>query len=229
VDPSGGTAAVRADPAMGHDAAMGEATVRAMRESDLDGALDMFAAVAAEVLWLGTEPGFDRERRREAWLAGLSDPRSRSVVVEAGGRLLGNGSVTVARYGVAEVGMALAADARGRGLGARLLDVLVEAAAGLGAHKVGLQVWPHNERAIRLYLSRGFLVEGRLRSHYRRSSGQAWDSIVMGLVLPASPAAPPASGPGDGGAEGSGSHWSGLAGSGLADAPSLPEWLDLRA
>ena len=79
--------------------------------------------------------------------------------------------------------MNLAADWRGRGVGGLLLDALIEAARGMGAHKAELQVWPHNEPALRLYLSRGFAVEGRIRAHYRRASGQVWDAILMGLGL----------------------------------------------
>ena len=44
-------------------------------------------------------------------------------------------------------------------------------------------MWPHNDAALGLYLSRGFVVEGRLRAHYRRANGQVWDAIVMGLIL----------------------------------------------
>jgi len=181
------------------------AIIRRMRAADVADALDIFAAVAAEGIWLGTEAGFDRHRRRETWLEGLADPTMRTLVVEdAGtGRLLGHGTMHLARYGVAEVGMSLAAQARGRGLGGQLLDALVDAARELDAHKVELQVWPHNEPALRLYLSRGFVVEGRIRAHYRRVSGQVWDAILMGLVLDSDLA--------------DGAH-----GSVLPDAPCLP-------
>ena len=187
---------------------MTDAIIRPMQASDVDSVLDMFAAVAAEGRWLGTEAGFDRDRRRTRWLAGLDDPDQRSLVVVGGDdRIVGNGSVHRERYGVAELGMALAAEVRDRGVGGRLLDALIEQARDLGAHKVDLQVWPHNEAALRLYLSRGFIVEGRLRAHYRRSSGQFWDAIVMGLVLDPEGTA---------------------RGSGLPDAPCLPDSLDLR-
>jgi RimJ/RimL family protein N-acetyltransferase len=179
-----------------------------MRPEDIEAALDVFAGIAAEGVWLGTEAGFDRASRRESWLAGLADDAVRTLaVVDGTGRVLGHGSIHRARYGVAELGMALARDARGKGLGGLLLDGLLDAARELGAHKVDLQVWPHNEPAIGLYLSRGFVVEGRLRAHYRRSSGQVWDAIVMGLVLDPGAAAN---------------------GSGLPDAPALPGSLDLR-
>jgi putative acetyltransferase len=186
-----------------------DVTVRPMRAGDVDEALDVFAAVAAEGRWVGTEAGFDRDTRRARWLDSLADPLTAQVVVAdaASGRILGHGAVHVERYGVAELGMALAADARGRGLGGLLLDALVEAATALGAHKVDLQVWPHNEAAIRLYQSRGFEVEGRLRAHYRRASGQRWDAILMGLPLAPDPD---------------------RSGSGLPDAPVLPVTLDLR-
>lgn len=184
---------------------MAGAIIRGMRAADVAEALDLFAAVAAEGIWLGTEAGFDRHHRRQIWLEGLSDPAVRTLVVEDGAteQLLGQGTVHLARYGVAELGMNLAAGARGRGLGGLLLDGLIEAAREMGAHKAELQVWPHNEPALRLYLSRGFVVEGRIRAHYRRASGQVWDAILMGLALDPDLA--------------DGSH-----GSGLPDAPCLP-------
>lgn len=185
---------------------MPQARIRALRAADVAEALEMFAQVAAEGIWLGTQAGFDRHMRRQAWLDGLADPAVRSLVVEEVGptRLVGQGTVRVAGYGVAELGMSLAADARGRGLGGALLDELMVGAGELGAHKVALQVWPHNEPAIRLYLSRGFVVEGRIRSHYRRASGQVWDAILMGRLLDVVPA--------------NSTH-----GSGRPDAPCLPE------
>jgi putative acetyltransferase len=179
--------------------------VRGMRAADVPEALDLLEAVAGEGIWLGTEPGFDRHRRGQNWLEGLADPMVRTLVLAdpATQRLVGQGSVHVARYGVAELGMNLAADSRGRGWGGQLLDALLEAARDLGAHKAELQVWPHNERAIRLYLSRGFVVEGRVLSHYRRASGQVWDAILMGVALDPDLT--------------DGTH-----GSGLPDAPCLP-------
>jgi RimJ/RimL family protein N-acetyltransferase len=155
-----------------------------MRCSDLDAALEMFGEVTAEGLWLGTEDGFDVEKRRARWSADLDDPaRGSFVAVTDDGRVVGNANLVVAPYGVADIRMAVAGGWRGRGLGGRLLGELVAAALHLGAHKVALQVWPHNTRAIALYRSRGFVEEGRLRRHYRRRNGELWDAVLMGLVL----------------------------------------------
>ena len=164
---------------------MADPILRDMGPGDITEALEVFASVAEEGLWLGTQPGFDKKAREASWQAGLNDPASRTLLVvdPDTGRILGNGFVRTLRYGVAEVGMALAVQARGRGLGGLLLDALIDIARDAGAHKVDLQVWPHNAAALGLYLSRGFVVEGRLRAHYRRANGQVWDAIVMGLFL----------------------------------------------
>ncbi len=44
-------------------------------------------------------------------------------------------------------------------------------------------MFPHNDAAIALYLKCGFVEEGRLAEHIRRSSGEFWDLIEMGLLL----------------------------------------------
>lgn len=189
-----------------------DAVIRPMTTADVDEALDVHTAISAERVWLGTEPGFDRAARRERWLANVADPSVRGLVVQDvdSGRLLGHGTVYREPYRVAELGMGLAAAARGRGLGGRLLDGLIESARTLGAHKVELQVWPHNEPAIRLYLSRGFTIEGRLRSHYPRQTGEVWDAIVMGLLLDPELV-------------------EGRRASGLADSPLLPGQIDISS
>jgi RimJ/RimL family protein N-acetyltransferase len=47
-----------------------------------------------------------------------------------------------------------------------------------------LSVFPHNEAAIALYRKFGFREEGRRVEHIRRASGELWDLIDMGLLLP---------------------------------------------
>ncbi|MGH9058844.1 MAG: GNAT family N-acetyltransferase, partial [Acidimicrobiales bacterium] len=86
-------------------------------------------------------------------------------------------------YGVVDVGMALRDGYRGRGLGTALLAGGVEWSAASGAHKMALEVWPHNTAGLALYTRAGFVEEGRLRRHYRRRNGELWDAILMGLLL----------------------------------------------
>jgi RimJ/RimL family protein N-acetyltransferase len=98
-------------------------------------------------------------------------------------RLVGELGIEVQSYGVADFGMMVAADERGKGIGTALLTTAIDWARGAGAHKIALQVWPENQAAISLYKKFGFEEEGLLRRHYRRRSGEQWDAVVMGLLL----------------------------------------------
>jgi RimJ/RimL family protein N-acetyltransferase len=158
-------------------------TVRDATPADVDALVDMLAAVAAEGRWIGTEAPLDRQRRRERMVREVEGEDVIVLVAEAGGTPVGQLGLQLTRYGVADLGMLVAAGWRGRGVGAALLGEAVERARKAGAHKLALQVWPHNAAAIALYERFGFQREGYLRRHYRRRSGELWDAIVMGLPL----------------------------------------------
>ena len=85
--------------------------------------------------------------------------------------------------GIAHIGMAVLGDHRGVGLGRHLLDGAIQWSVAQRCHKVTLEVWPHNDRAHRLYRSAGFEDEAYFKRHYRRRSGALWDAVGMGLVL----------------------------------------------
>ncbi|MFP5320091.1 MAG: N-acetyltransferase family protein [Acidimicrobiia bacterium] len=157
--------------------------VRASTVGDVDACVDLFARVVDEGRWLGTEPPLDRLERRERFLAALAGDHAALLVAEEGEQVVGMLTLSVAGYGVADIGMCVDAEWRGRGVGGALVGEAVATARGLGAHKVALQVWPHNQAALRLYRRHGFVEEGRLRRHYRRRNGELWDAVVMGLVL----------------------------------------------
>jgi RimJ/RimL family protein N-acetyltransferase len=158
--------------------------VRPATDADLDAVVDIRWQVAAEDRWIGTEVPFDRAAARQL-SAELVDAGSAGtlLVADTGERVVGYLFLKVASYGVAELGMALLDGSRGKGLGVALLDAGVTWARSAGAHKVNLEVWPHNERAVALYRRAGFVIEGRRRAHYRRRSGERWDALIMGLLL----------------------------------------------
>ena len=163
---------------------MTEVLVRRARPEDVDAIVDLFVAVVDEERWLGTEPPVDRAAQRERFLEHIdgSAPGA-SVVAVAGEEIVGHARVDLAPYNVAGLGMMVDARWRGRGVGGALVEAIVEAARELGAHKVALQVWPHNEAGLRLYRRHGFVEEGVLRRHYPRRNGELWDAVIMGLVL----------------------------------------------
>jgi RimJ/RimL family protein N-acetyltransferase len=180
------SAAPRRDPAAARPPGgpgPAEATVRPAREADLDALVELYAAVAEEGRWIGAEAPVDRERRRQRFAEQLHSDSTVMLVADAGGQLVGQLGLHVAGYGVADLGMLVAQGWRRRGVGSALLTAGIDRARQAGAHKISLQVWPHNRAAIALYERFGFQREGRLRRHYRRRSGELWDAIVMGLPL----------------------------------------------
>ena len=161
--------------------------VRRAEERDLDAMLDLYEAVAAEGRYIGGEAPVDREARRLRWLEHFADPDHVSFVAEVDGRIVGQGALSGS--GVAELGMLVASDWRGHGVGSALMQACLDWARRAGAHKISLQVWPHNDAARNLYRKFGFEEEGYLRRHWRRRNGELWDSVIMGLLIPENEAA----------------------------------------
>ncbi|HYP23504.1 MAG TPA: GNAT family N-acetyltransferase [Actinomycetota bacterium] len=156
--------------------------VRRAVPDDLVELLDMYETVAAERIHIGGEAPVDRERRRTAWLDTM-DPETpgTSLVATVDGEIAGQLGLTGA--GRMQLGMWVAQEWRGKGVGSALVRAALEHARANGAYKVSLEVWPHNAAAIALYEKFGFEREGYLRKHWRRRNGELWDSVVMGLVL----------------------------------------------
>ena len=161
--------------------------VRVAEPHDLDLIVDLVWDVAAEGQWIGAEVPFDREARRDNYIGLLARPESTMFVADAsdsgGPPVVGEIVVSIAPYGVADIAMMVAKDWRGRGVGRALLVSAIAWAREAGAHKVFLEVWPHNTAAIALYRRVGFVEEGRKRRHYRRRNGELWDAVLMGMEL----------------------------------------------
>ncbi len=81
--------------------------------------------------------------------------------------------------GVLSLGMAILSRARGHGGGRALLGVVQDHARLCGAHKISLEVWTDNARAIAVYAAAGFEVEGLRRDHYRRRDGRLRSTLLM--------------------------------------------------
>jgi RimJ/RimL family protein N-acetyltransferase len=157
--------------------------IREATLADVDALVAILVDVAGEGRWIGTEAPVDVEGRRERMVREVEGDDTIVLVAEAGGEPVGQLGLHLARYGVADLGMVVAPNWRGRGVGTALMAEAVERARAAGAHKIALQVWPHNAAAIALYERFGFQREGYLTRHYRRRSGELWDAVIMGLRL----------------------------------------------
>jgi RimJ/RimL family protein N-acetyltransferase len=153
--------------------------VRPARVEDARGIAELFAEVAEERDGIATEPPVDVEARTQQFAESVDG----TVVAVAADEIVGSLHLWPSRFGFGELGMAVAQPWRGRGVGSALLAAAIEKARAAGLHKLSLDVFPHNEAAIALYGKFGFVEEGRRVQHYRRASGELWDSIVMGLLL----------------------------------------------
>jgi RimJ/RimL family protein N-acetyltransferase len=151
--------------------------IRTARDDDRVPLAVLFAAVAEERDGIATEPPIDIEARAASWtLEG-------TFVAVAAGEIVGSLHLQPSRHGFGELGMAVARNWRGRGVGSALLASAIEWARERGLHKLSLAVFAHNAAGIALYRKFGFVEEGRRVKHYRRSSGELWDTLEMGLLL----------------------------------------------
>lgn len=151
--------------------------IRPAEESDRRPLAQLLAAVAEERDGIATEPPIDVEDRAASWRV------DGTLVAVAGDEIVGHLNVWPSPFGYGELGMLVARDWRGRGVGTALVAAAIEWGRENGLHKLTLGVFPHNEAAIRLYRKFGFVEEGRRVKQIRRANGDLWDLIEMGLLL----------------------------------------------
>jgi putative acetyltransferase len=151
--------------------------IRPAHDDDRLSMARVFAAVAEERDGIATEPPVDIAARAAHWTL------DGTTVAVAGADVIGSVHLEPNRHGFGEIGMAVAREWRGRGVGSALLGAAIEDARGRGLHKVTLSVFPHNAAAIALYRKYGFVEEGRRVKQIRRANGELWDVVDMGLLL----------------------------------------------
>jgi RimJ/RimL family protein N-acetyltransferase len=154
-------------------------TVRPAAVGDARAMAELFAAVAQERTGIATEPPVDVDERTAQFAASIAS----SIVAVADDQIIGMIHVEVSRHGFGEFGMLVDREWRGYGVGSALLQAAIDWARDQALHKLCLEVFAHNTAAIALYRKCGFVEEGHRVKHYRRSSGELWDSIIMGLPL----------------------------------------------
>jgi RimJ/RimL family protein N-acetyltransferase len=158
---------------------MAQFTVKPASAADARAMAELFAAVAEERTGIASEPPVDVEERTARFAASIDG----SIVAVADGQVVGLIHVAATRYGVGEIAMLVDREWRGRGVGSALIQAAIGWARGQALHKLSLEVFAHNAAAIALYRKSGFVEEGHRVRHYRRASGELWDSIIMGLPL----------------------------------------------
>ena len=157
-------------------------TIRALGSEDLATWQSLFASVADEALWIGAEPPV---ADRTEWVAEtfLGRDDNAMLLAEIDRQPVGWISVEVDERGVAEIGMGIIAGFRSQGIGTALTQAAINWARLARCPKMMLRVFPHNERAIGLYLKMGFVEAETRIGIWPRRNGDMWDVIFMELDL----------------------------------------------
>lgn len=123
----------------------------------------------------------------DRWCETISDRDGRiDLAVTAGGSDEYLGVIVLSEIdelrGSAVLRLSMRPGSRGRGYGGEAIGLVLGLAFdGLGLHRIGCDVLSINSRALGVYKSLGFAVEGRLRDAYRDGDGYC-DAIVLGVL-----------------------------------------------
>lgn len=143
-------------------------------------------AVARERRWIGLTEGPPVEASRAFVEHVVQGGGVHLVAVDASGAVVG--WCDVERHGregfrhAGRLGIGIVAEARGRGLGRRLMTEAIDAARRNGMERIELEVFASNTRAVALYESLGFAREG-LKRRARKLDGAYDDDLLMALVF----------------------------------------------
>jgi phosphinothricin acetyltransferase len=160
-------------------------TLRPARPSDAEAVCLIYnQGIEDRVATLEIEPRTPDERRE--WMA-ARDPRHPVIVAESGGVLVGWGSLNVfnprpAYRHVADLSVYVERAWRGKGVGHRLLERLIELAREIGYHKMVLATFPTNTGGVRLYERLGF---SRVGVYHEQGilDGRWVDVLIMEKLL----------------------------------------------
>jgi phosphinothricin acetyltransferase len=122
------------------------------------------------------------ERSAEDVLAWMGDPRHPLLVAEADGRVVGWVRASTYRprecyAGIAEFSVYVAREARGRGVGDRLMSAFLPECERAGLWKVVARIFPENVASRRLCARHGFREVGVYRRHGKLDG--AWRDVVI--------------------------------------------------
>jgi len=164
---------------------MSEIQIRPAKPADAGAIADIYnQGIEDRIATLETNLRTPDERRQ--WLAARS-PRHPVIVAEAGGQVVGWGSLNVfnsrkAYDSVADFSVYVERGWRGKGVGNRLLTRLIELGRELGYHKLVLSAFPWNTGGMALYQKLGFRTVGTYKEQ-GKLDGKWVDTIIMEKLL----------------------------------------------
>lgn len=158
--------------------------VRPARARDAKGWIELLNVISNEDRYILLENvTMTRREMARAFRFTSWAPDAAALVALSGDRVVGQLTLTrnrsIYRH-MAELGMSVHADFRGKGVGIELMEGAKDWARAFGVEKLCLNVVPDNARAIRFYEKVGFEAEGMRAGHAKLSYGYE-DLLEMGL------------------------------------------------
>ncbi|MGL5439392.1 MAG: GNAT family N-acetyltransferase [Filifactoraceae bacterium] len=160
--------------------------IRPTRPSDAEGINEIRRMRGA----METVMGIPSERisSSESFIASMDSSIHHFVAIEKNtGIIIGCAGLHTSKLGRTrnngEIGIMIHTAYQSKGVGRALMDVLIDVADNfLMLHRVELDVYSDNEKAIRLYKSLGFEIEGEKREAVIKN-GKYCNVYVMGRIL----------------------------------------------
>ena len=164
--------------------------IREATAADAAALLPYWRRIGADTAFLtfGAEgPGTTEPEQREILERMAASENAIALLAEEAAEIVGcitfSGGSRAWTCHAGEIGISVVASHWGRGIGRRLLGMLLAwAEAGGVVRKINLRVHPDNTRAIALYESLGFVTEGRL-TRETCVDGEFFDCLMMGRAI----------------------------------------------
>lgn len=158
-------------------------SIRRAVPSDAPNVIALIDAVGAEGLWLATERFVPTPQWENVLYHPDADSRAILIVAETQERIVGWCRVFPHIFGnksrhVADVGIGVHQDFRGRGIGNALMQNAIVWARENGFEKLMLDLYSTSETAKRLFENVGFHVVG-IRARHAKINGAYVDEILM--------------------------------------------------
>ncbi|MFT9496284.1 GNAT family N-acetyltransferase [Anaerosolibacter sp.] len=165
--------------------------VRNPKIGDAQGLIDHMKAVDGETKFLAREPGefsFTLEQEREFIKSSINNENIFFLVGEIDGKIIANCSVGIVmnnkRYlHRAAIGIAVRKDYWHRGIGKRMMEECIKWCREKGVEQLELEVVTQNNRAISMYKSFGFQIQGTKKHALKYGDGSYADEYLMILFL----------------------------------------------
>lgn len=167
-------------------------TIRPAEKQDVDGLVEFLNIMFSDDRWYSftnqeaAEMILTAQKQQER-LDKLAETKGLLLVGLYGSRIIAEMNLMVIpsnrRSHVRHLGVNVAPDFQGQGLGTILMETALDCAHNAGIEILELRVCASNEKAINLYRKMGFITEGLQKNAFKHAPGRYEDCLLMAREL----------------------------------------------